>query len=138
MLLYFIALLTSSDNLVYWSPEKIDGNPVEFINAVPYLYPRAMPPPYQAKAVQATAYGLMVYLRNNWFSASEPIMKWLQTQRDHMGGFSASQVVKVTSCCGCRHTNISGCHTRGLITGNNAGFIFVKYSAKGVYTNLRR
>ena len=81
------------DYYVYWSPEKVEPNPVEFINAVPYQKPRKMPPPYQAKAIQATAYALMVYLRNNWFSAAQPIMKWLNTQRNHYAGFAASTVI---------------------------------------------
>ena len=75
---------------MYWSAEKIEPNPVEFINAVPYQKPRKTPPPHQAKAVQATAYALIVYLRNNRFGEAEPIMKWINTQRNHIGGFAAS------------------------------------------------
>jgi hypothetical protein len=77
---------------VYWSPEKIAANPVEFINAIPYQKFRESSPPSQAKANQATGYALMVYLRNNWFRRSEPIMKWLNSQRNYFAAFDATTV----------------------------------------------
>ena len=38
------------------------------------------------------AYALMVYIRNNWFKSSVPIMKWLQTMRNTDNGFCSTQV----------------------------------------------
>ncbi|ELT90449.1 hypothetical protein CAPTEDRAFT_197470 [Capitella teleta] len=82
--------ISREDNYVYWSPEKIAANPVEFINAIPYQKFRESSPPSQAKANQATGYALMVYLRNNWFRRSEPIMKWLNSQRNYFAAFDAT------------------------------------------------
>ena len=62
------------------------------MQTVPYLQPRDFPTPHSATAVQATAYALLVYLRNDWFREAQPIMSWLQTQRDTPSGFISSQV----------------------------------------------
>ena len=43
-------------------------------------------------AVTATSYGLMLYLDQNRYEESIPIMKWLQTQRNGMMKFSSTQV----------------------------------------------
>ena len=42
--------------------------------------------------VHVLAYALLVYIRNNWFVKSVPIMKWLQTMRNTDGGFGSTQV----------------------------------------------
>ena len=83
---------TISGEFIYWSEFEIPSNPRKIITTVPYQYPRTKPLPYSAKAVQGTAYALLVYLQNNWFSEAQPIMQWLQTQRDAESGFIGSQV----------------------------------------------
>ena len=70
------------------------------MQTVPYLQPRDFPTPHSATAVQATAYALLVYLRNDWFREAQPIMSWLQTQRDTPSGFISSQVRRCRATSG--------------------------------------
>jgi len=77
---------------MYWSALPVRANPTTIVNNVPFLLPRQFPEAHECKAVQATAFALMVYIQNNYFADSRPIMRWLQTMRNFNGGFSASQV----------------------------------------------
>jgi hypothetical protein len=82
---------------VYWSERPIPPNPIRIIDTVPYNLPRALYP-QEAKAVEATSYALMVYLHLNRVSESLPIMKWLQTMRNSVGGFSGTRVSWPCTC----------------------------------------
>ena len=89
--------LCSSEDLslpgefIYWSLQEIPKNPIEIVNTIMYQMPR-QDQPHESAAVHGTAYGLMVYLLNNRYEESIPIMKWLQTQRNTDGGFAGPQV----------------------------------------------
>ncbi|KAK2182230.1 hypothetical protein NP493_362g02042 [Ridgeia piscesae] len=74
----------------YWSSMPIPINPTRIHNTVPFLYPRVIYP-FEAKAIEATSYGLILYLREGRLEDSRPIMKWLQTMRNYVGGFSATR-----------------------------------------------
>ena len=78
-------------DFVYWSPSPISEIRRETFNNVPFLHPR-QDQTNDSVAVQATAYALLAYLRNNWYHDAIPIMKWLQTMRNTDGGFSSTQV----------------------------------------------
>ena len=86
------ALRTPAGEYTYWSDKPIKANPTKIINTVPIMQARPTSPVYHAFAVHATAFALLVYLRNNWVDEALPIMKWLQTQRNFNGGFSAPEV----------------------------------------------
>ena len=68
------------------------SNPTRIVNTVPYQLPRDTPMLFQSRAVEGTAYALMLYLRNNRLRDAVSIMKWLQTQRNYEGGFDSPQV----------------------------------------------
>ena len=70
--------------------------PTRIVQNVQYLHPRELPTPYSARAVQATAYALLLYMRKDLFEDAQPIMRWLQTQRDTPSGFVALQVSLAT------------------------------------------
>ena len=76
---------------MYWSNKPIPENPHRTINTVPYNKPRLIYS-HEASAVEATAYALMAYLRLNRVAQSLPIMKWLQTMRNSIGGFGSTRV----------------------------------------------
>ncbi len=80
---------------MYWSKGPLPPLETEIIDGLPYLRPRQLPLAYQSQAIEATAYALMVYLRENWLEESIPIMKWLQTQRFHRGAFDGPRVCYV-------------------------------------------
>ena len=86
--------IADGDNL-YWSAQPVKTNPTEIINTVPQMSPREFPSAHECKAVQATAFALMVYIQNNRFTDSRPIMLWLQTMRNYDGGFATSQVCPI-------------------------------------------
>ncbi|KAI0207911.1 Complement C3 [Lamellibrachia satsuma] len=88
---HFMKKLKRTDEFVYWSDQPVETNPTRIINTIPYRLPRDSPPLYQSKAVEGTAYALMVYLHNNYQTEAMPIMKWLQTQRNFEAGFDGTQ-----------------------------------------------
>ena len=56
------------------------------------LQPRE-PQAFEGSAVEATGYALMTYILNNRMREAEPIMRWLQTQRNVEGGFASTRVI---------------------------------------------
>ena len=79
---------------VYWSHLPIDPNPEDIVNTVHIMHPR--PDIVNlGNAVQATSYGLKLYLQKNhapWKQDSVRIMRWLQTQRMGCAVWSSTQV----------------------------------------------
>ena len=75
----------------YWSREPIPANPTAITNTVPYIFPRQLYP-HEGAAVQATSYALLVYTINDLTEDAEPVMKWLQTMRNTIGGFAGTRV----------------------------------------------
>ena len=90
-------LIADGDNM-YWSAEPVKANPTTIVNNVPFMLPREFPSAHECKAVQATAFALLVYIQNNRFTDSRPIMLWLQTMRNYDGGFATSQVCIDAHC----------------------------------------
>ena len=76
---------------IYWSEVEIPHNPTEIVNTVP-IQSRRIQYPLEAKAVEATSYALMVYLRNNRITDALSIMKRLQTMRNSLGGYGGTRV----------------------------------------------
>ncbi|CAH1779511.1 unnamed protein product [Owenia fusiformis] len=78
------------NEFAYWASVEIPMNPTKIINTVPFHLPRKE---YanEAHAVAATSYALLVYMRNNRMREATPIVKWLQTMRNSIGGFAATQ-----------------------------------------------
>ena len=76
----------------YWSRAEIPPNPTFIVNTVPFQDPRLIHP-LEGSAVSATSYALLVYLANNRIEEATSIMKWLQTMRNSIGGWGATQVL---------------------------------------------
>ena len=74
----------------YWAMNDIPPNPSRIVNTVPFNQPRLIFP-QEAYAVEATSYALLVYLRMNRLRDAEPIMNWLQTMRNSIGGFGSTR-----------------------------------------------
>lgn len=66
-------------------------NPIRVVDTIPHNQPRKLYS-HEAKSVEGTAYALMVYLHMNRISEALPIMKWLQTMRNSVGGFASTRV----------------------------------------------
>lgn len=60
-------------------------------NNKPFLLPR-LPHMYDSENIEATAYALMVYT-NRQELQTDAIVKWLNTQRLHEGGWASTQVI---------------------------------------------
>lgn len=98
---------------MYWSPEVIPPNPTEIVNTVPIQHPKPLALPHESKAIEATSYALMVYLMNNWYAESVPIMNWLQTRRSSHSGFDG---VRVRGIFECRTVSLWGCLATSLLS----------------------
>jgi len=77
----------------YWDkkkPEPVDSKPKMEGDVLIWK-----PPQHQAKtsAIESTAYAMMSYLTLNKISDAVPIMRWLVSQRNSLGGYGSSQVV---------------------------------------------
>ena len=70
--------------------KDIPPNPSRIVNTVPFNQPRLIYA-QEAYAVEATSYALLVYLRMNRLNDAEPIMGWLQTMRNSIGGFGSTR-----------------------------------------------
>ena len=76
---------------MYWANEEIEPNPTKIVNTVHFMEPRG-DFINQEHANMATSYALMLYLANNEYEASKPIMKWLHTQHNDFMAWSSTQV----------------------------------------------
>ena len=79
---------------MYWADKEIPANEIHTVDTIPYYQPRRW---YdnEGYGVHATAYGLLTYMLRNMRVDSEPIMKWLQTMRNTIGGFAGTRVSDV-------------------------------------------
>ena len=75
----------------YWSKYEIPRNPQRIVQTVPYMDPRQIYS-HEGSAVQATAYALMCYTNRNYVADSVPIVDWLQSMRNTIGGFAGTRV----------------------------------------------
>ena len=106
---------SSAGEYVYWSDKPVRVNPTKIINTVPIMQARPTSPVYHAFAVHATAFALLVYLRNNWVVEARPVMKWLQTQRNFNGGFSAPEVSRGRVTCAINRPIVGRCSAVRLV-----------------------
>lgn len=74
--------------LMYWSREHLPQPPYKIENQKPFLLPR-LPYKYDAENVEATAYGLMVYVARQEIFVDN-IVRWLNTQRLTDGGWAST------------------------------------------------
>ncbi|XP_055892053.1 C3 and PZP-like alpha-2-macroglobulin domain-containing protein 8 isoform X3 [Biomphalaria glabrata] len=82
----------NDSDFLYFSEETSYENPYDFLNNVRYLKPR-QELMNDAHAVQATAYALMAHMNSNLGTKveREMMMAWLNTMRNSIGGFAATQ-----------------------------------------------
>ena len=75
----------------YWADIEIGDNPSHFQDTIPILEPR---PDWtnMGSAVMATSYAMMMYIANDQINDTIPLMKWIQTQRSSLFGWSSTQV----------------------------------------------
>ncbi|OAF66568.1 hypothetical protein A3Q56_05710, partial [Intoshia linei] len=74
----------------YWSNITISPSEIITINTKRYLQKR-LDLDQLSEAITATAYGLKLYLANREFVEAIPIMRWIQSQRVIVIGFSGTQ-----------------------------------------------
>ena len=90
----FERLINMSTNGEYWSQRPVPRNPQITVQTVPYIGPRELYP-HEGAAVAATSYALLVYTEADRITDAIPIMKWLQTMRNTIGGFAGTRVSDV-------------------------------------------
>ncbi|CAG9856305.1 unnamed protein product [Phyllotreta striolata] len=74
--------------LMYWGRERIPQPPYKIENQRPFLLPR-LPYEYDSENIEATAYGLMVYVARQEIYVDN-IVRWLNTQRLTDGGWAST------------------------------------------------
>lgn len=82
-------LKREKEGMVYWSPEPVVSAEILYQNQRPFILPR-LPGKYDAVAVEATAYALLVYIRYNGL-LQDRIVRWLNTMRTTDFAFISSQ-----------------------------------------------
>ncbi|CAH0551728.1 unnamed protein product [Brassicogethes aeneus] len=76
--------------LMYWGRDAIPQPPYKIENQKPFLLPR-LPYEYDSENVEATAYGLMVYVARQALDVQvDNIVRWLNTQRLTDGGWAST------------------------------------------------
>lgn len=74
--------------LMYWARERVPQPPFKIENQKPFLLPR-LPYKYDSENIEATAYGLMVYVARQEIFV-DYIVRWLNTQRLTDGGWAST------------------------------------------------
>lgn len=74
--------------LLYWGRQGIPQPPYKIENQKPFLLPR-LPYEYDSENIEATAYGLMVYVARQEIFVDN-IVRWLNTQRLMDGGWAST------------------------------------------------
>lgn len=74
--------------LMYWARERVPQPPFKIENQKPFLLPR-LPYTYDSENIEATAYGLMVYVARQEIFVDN-IVRWLNTQRLTDGGWAST------------------------------------------------
>ena len=73
--------------MIYWSQNPVPVNGIMYENNRPFILPR-QPSQHDARAVESTAYALMVRLaRDGVGDFEERVVTWLNTMRMVEGGF---------------------------------------------------
>ena len=96
--MWYNLLFLFSANEIYFSDTGMPENPSDFVNTVRYLLPRTELR-NDAYAVQSTAYAMMAHMKHNGTGVEtatkiqrDSMMKWLNSMRNFIGGFAATQV----------------------------------------------
>lgn len=85
------AIKYEQEGKVYWAEEILPLTEFVFENQRPYVQPR-LPFRNDALNVEATAYGLLVYIAKEGIAQiQENIVRWLNTMRTTHGGFISTQ-----------------------------------------------
>lgn len=79
----------SEGGLTYWGKEPVPAPPSKIENQKPFLLPR-LPYKYDAINIETTAYALLVYVSRQEL-LTDPIVKWLNSQRLTDGGWASTQ-----------------------------------------------
>lgn len=74
--------------LMYWGRQQVPQPPYKIENQKPFLLPR-LPYEYDSENIEATAYGLMVYVARQEIYVDN-IVRWLNTQRLTDGGWAST------------------------------------------------
>ncbi|KAL1110500.1 hypothetical protein AAG570_008028 [Ranatra chinensis] len=74
---------------IYWGKEKVPQPPIKMENQKPFSLPR-LPYKFDASNIETTAYALLVYVARQEIM-TEPIVKWLNSQRLTDGGWASTQ-----------------------------------------------
>ena len=95
-IVYFYFFFTANE--IYFSDSGMPENPSDFVNTVRYLLPRTELK-NDAYAIQSTAYAMMAHMKHNGMGVEtetkiqrDSMMKWLNSMRNFIGGFSSTQV----------------------------------------------
>lgn len=75
--------------LTYWGKEPVPAPPSKIENQKPFLLPR-LPYKFDAINIETTAYALLVYVSRQEL-LTDPIVKWLNSQRLTDGGWASTQ-----------------------------------------------
>lgn len=79
-----------STEYTYWANYDIPKNPIRTVNNIQYMMARIIYP-NEGYAVQASSYGLLIYIQQNNYKDSVAIVKFLHSVRNTIGGFGGTQ-----------------------------------------------
>lgn len=84
-------LPTFTDGMKHWSKQEPDNTikEYEYEDRVVFVPPH---PQATASEIETTAYALLTFVKNDMFSYAIPVMKWLVSQQNSLGGYSSTQV----------------------------------------------
>lgn len=94
-----------ANELKYWSPNKMlnsdrvqrdaekssERNPFENLNLIQITNTTSEQPEIQTAEIETTAYALLSYVSHGDVGGSLPIVRWLSSKRNNLGGFSSTQ-----------------------------------------------
>jgi hypothetical protein len=93
-----------ANELKYWSPNKMlnsdrvqrnaeisESNPFANFNLIQITNTTSEQPEIQTAEIETTAYALLSYVSHGDVGGSLPIVRWLSSKRNNLGGFSSTQ-----------------------------------------------
>jgi len=76
----------------YWTEGSGDESTIKPLWWRPYYAPRS-------NDIEMTSYALLTYVRRNEVAMAAPIMKWIASKQNELGGYSSTQVIPRISGC---------------------------------------
>ena len=76
----------------YWTEGSGDESTLKSTWRRPYYGPRS-------NDIEMTSYALLTYVRRNESAMAAPIMKWIASKQNELGGYSSTQVILRISGC---------------------------------------